>query len=69
MPILFHRDPLEVIRHLFSRPCLADDMEFAPKKVYADEERTSPLYSEMSSGEWWWRTQVSLSNKVEGAIH
>jgi hypothetical protein len=46
-------------------------MEFAPYHVYTpstmdpagdedeDEGETERLYTEMATGNWWWRTQVS----------
>jgi Plavaka transposase len=59
LPIsLYYRDPIKAIKSLLCRPSLADCMEFAPRRVWADASKTKRLYSEMSTGEWWWRNQV-----------
>jgi len=55
---LIYRDIVKVTQHLMSRPSLAEHFEFAPRKVWKNEERTSRRYTEMSTGDWWWRTQV-----------
>lgn len=55
---LYYRDPLEAIKSLLRRPSLADSMEFAPRRVWSDKAKTKRLYSEMPTGEWWWREQV-----------
>ena len=55
---LYYRDPVEAIKSLLRRPSLADSMEFAPRRSWSDEGKTKRLYSEMSTGDWWWRHQV-----------
>lgn len=56
--IEFRYRPLErMIRHIFQQPSHADYMEYMPYKEF----RTSSgyrMYSEMSSGRWWWDKQV-----------
>lgn len=56
--LMLYRDPLKLISYLLSRPTFADCMEYAPQQVWNDEEMDSRRYSEMSTGDWWWRTQV-----------
>jgi hypothetical protein len=56
---LFYRDPMEAIRYMLSRPALAEHLTFTPKRVYMHENSNDRVYSEMSTGDWWWRTQVS----------
>ncbi|KAG9054398.1 hypothetical protein FS842_005248 [Serendipita sp. 407] len=58
--VLLYRDPLGVIQELFSRPSLAPYLEFAPKRVWSDNSKRSRIYSEISTGEWWWDTQAKL---------
>jgi len=55
---LFYRDPMEAVRHLLSRPDFTEHMDFIPKRVYTDSDESERLYSEMSTGDWWWRVQV-----------
>jgi Plavaka transposase len=50
---------MEAIRYMLSRPAFADHLVFAPKRVYTSEKRKVRVYSEMCTGDWWWRTQVS----------
>jgi hypothetical protein len=57
-PVLLYRDPVDAIKYLLARPSLAKHMTFAPRKVWEDSDRRSRLYSEMATGNWWWRTQV-----------
>jgi hypothetical protein len=56
---LFYRDPIKAIKSLLARPSLACSMEFVPRRVWSDATREKRLYSEISTGEWWWRNQVS----------
>lgn len=55
---LYYRDPLEAIRSLLCRPDLASSMTFAPRRVWIDEDKQTRVYSEIETGEWWWRNQV-----------
>ncbi|KAG8800252.1 hypothetical protein FRC16_003302 [Serendipita sp. 398] len=55
-----YRDPIEAIRYLFSCPNLATNMEYAPKMVYRDGSKEERIYSEMNTGDWWWRVQDTL---------
>ena len=56
---LWRRDPVECIRELFSNPAFKDNIHYKPQKVYTNESRTERVFSEMWTGEWWWKTQVS----------
>jgi hypothetical protein len=56
---LIYRDILKAVQYLLSRPSLAEHLEFGPRKVWKNEKRETRRYSEMSTGDWWWRTQVS----------
>jgi hypothetical protein len=35
------------------------DLNYAPERIFADENRKSRVYDEMWTGDWWWDTQVS----------
>jgi len=55
---LFWRDPIECVQHLLDDPRLANNMNFVPRKVYADKNKKDRIYHEMWTGNWWWRMQV-----------
>lgn len=56
--IIRYRDPVEVIRDLVGDPSLADDLHWAPSKVYSDMQREKRVYSEMWTADWWYKLQV-----------
>ncbi|KAF8270736.1 hypothetical protein EI94DRAFT_1698606 [Lactarius quietus] len=37
---------------------------FAPKRHYADEEKSERMYHDMHTGSWWWKMQTSSSAYV-----
>ena len=52
----YYRNPLELVTYMLSQPAYKDHLVYAPVKEYnADGER---IYSELHTGDWWWRTQV-----------
>lgn len=56
---LWHRNPIEVIKHLLGNPLFDGHMMYTPHRIFRKEDRTNREYSEMWSGDWWWNTQVS----------
>ena len=56
--VLYYRDGLECFRYLFSHPIFQGCMDFAPRRVWTSEDRTSRLYSEIMTGDFAWRVQV-----------
>jgi hypothetical protein len=54
----FSRDILDCIRSLYGDPSWAADMAFAPERHYTSHARTSRIYSELYTGDWWWKVQV-----------
>ena len=54
----YSRDVLECIRSLYGDPSWAQDMAFAPERHYTSHTRTSRLYNEMYTSDWWWTVQV-----------
>jgi hypothetical protein len=54
----YYRDILQCIRTLFGDPEFAQDLIFAPERHYTDRERTSRVYSELHTSNWWWAVQV-----------
>ncbi|PVF91462.1 hypothetical protein CPB86DRAFT_687103, partial [Serendipita vermifera] len=57
---LLYKDPLQAIQAILQKPSLEEHMEFAPRHCWQDQDRTIRLYTEMSTGNWWWRTQETL---------
>jgi len=55
------RDVLECIRSLYGDPSWAQDMSFAPERHYTSHARTSRIYNELYTSEWWWTAQVCYS--------
>jgi hypothetical protein len=55
---LFFRNPLHLIATLLGRPKVAATCQFKPCRVWDNVERTERQYSEMWTGDWWWRMQV-----------
>ena len=55
---IYYRNPIDVIKSLQSNPTYADQMAFAPQKVWTSSDKTSQLYNEMWTGDWWWKIQV-----------
>ena len=57
-PVLFYRDPIGAIQYLLSNSALQEGIRWSPRKVFEDEGKTRRLYSDMSTGDWWWDVQV-----------
>lgn len=55
------RDILQCIRSLYGDPEFVQDLVFAPERHYTSHERTSRLYNEMYTCDWWWAVQVRKS--------
>ena len=55
----FHfRDVIECIRSLYGDPQFMHSLAFVPERHYTNSERTSRIYNEMYTGDWWWMVQV-----------
>lgn len=57
---LWTRNILEVIQELLENVTYGKDMVFEPREEYSDADRTERCYTEMWTGDWWKRIQVSL---------
>ena len=53
-----HRDVLECIRALYSDPQFARYLVFRPEQHFTDQTRSTRLYHEMHTSNWWWTVQV-----------
>jgi hypothetical protein len=54
----YYRDIIGCIRSLYGDPQYAQDLLFSPERHYTTSERTSRIYNEMHTGDWWWSVQV-----------
>ena len=59
--MLFYRDPIGTIQYLLSNSALQEGIRWYPRKVFEDDERACRLFSDMSTGDWWWDIQVRHS--------
>ncbi|KAG9094850.1 hypothetical protein FS749_011715 [Ceratobasidium sp. UAMH 11750] len=57
---LWMRDIVELVRYLISDRRFMEDMRFAPERHYTSAARTTRVYDQMWSGNWWWRIQNLL---------
>ncbi|KAG8768820.1 hypothetical protein FRC12_005337 [Ceratobasidium sp. 428] len=57
---MYMRDPIEVIKYLISRQRFAKHMRYAPVRHWTSKKRKRRLYSEVWTGDWWWRLQNAL---------
>ncbi|TFY53363.1 hypothetical protein EVJ58_g9497 [Rhodofomes roseus] len=64
---LWLRDAMQCIRVLFGSSDWAPDILVAPEKHYVDDSRTTRVYSDMNTGDWWWRLQRKIESRQEGA--
>jgi hypothetical protein len=55
---LHYREIIPCIRSLYGDPELVNDLIFAPERHYTDAGRTSRVFSEIHTGNWWWSVQV-----------
>ncbi|CAE6421957.1 unnamed protein product [Rhizoctonia solani] len=64
--VIYRRNPLEVIRYLIRQKRFKDHMGFGPERHWTItlDGRRIRVYSEMWTGDWWWRLQDLLG---EGA--
>ena len=53
----WYRDPMVVLRYLFGHLPFKEYLIYAPIKDYGSDGKR--LYSEMWTGNWWWRQQVN----------
>jgi Plavaka transposase len=59
---VWRRDPVECVKELMGNPAFKDHMSYVAERVYLDKGGTVRIFDEMWTADWWWNTQVSLSN-------
>ncbi|KAG8771371.1 hypothetical protein FRC12_003652 [Ceratobasidium sp. 428] len=62
--IMFKRPVVDVVRELIGNPAFKDFMKYAPERHWTSRARRSRIYSEMSTGNWWWRVQRALRDRL-----
>ena len=60
--VLYWREGLKVVEHLFSNPVFATCMEFTPYRLF--DENGRPVISEFMSSQFAWTYQVSISTHI-----
>lgn len=58
--VVFKRSVIDVVRELIGDPRFRDSMRYAPERHWTSKRRKFRVYGELWSGNWWWRTQVSI---------
>ena len=54
--LYYFRNVEDVLRRMIGDTRLATSMKWAPEKLF--NSKNERLYSELWTGDWWWRTQV-----------
>ena len=65
---LYHHDVLKCIESLFGNPEFTPHLILAPERHYVDQVKTSRVYHDMHTGQWWWEMQVRLNLLRRGLI-
>lgn len=60
--VLYWRDGLRIVEHLFSNPVFATCMEFTPYRL--SDDAGMPVVGEFMSGTYAWEYQVSFLLKL-----
>ncbi|KAG7094449.1 hypothetical protein E1B28_008045 [Marasmius oreades] len=63
----FYRDIQECIKALWSDPEFTPYLVFAPERHYKDQTKTTRLYHDMHTGNWWWEKQEEFEKCHPGA--
>ncbi len=63
---LWIRDPVKYVEELISNPIFKDYLAYAPKWAYnqIDGGDMNRVWDEMWTGNWWWDTQVSITQNI-----
>ena len=64
---VYYRDIIQCIQALYGHAEFAQHLIFAPERHYTDPDKTSRLYHEMHTANWWWATQLELEKDKPGA--
>jgi len=54
--VFYYRDLEDVIQYLLRQRAYAEYLVFAP--IHEFDEEYNRVYTDMHTGDWWWRTQV-----------
>lgn len=56
--VLYYRDSLDCMEHLFGNPLFADKIDFQPRKIFETAEKLVRIYSEWMTGDGAWELQA-----------
>ena len=68
--VVHKRNPVDIVRHLIGLVRLRAQMHYGPEQhtvITVNGEKVR-VYSEMWTGDWWWRMQVSTMNQRELSV-
>lgn len=57
---VFYRNPIDCLRAVLGDPAFKDYISYAPEKHYAEATRTTRMYTDMKTGDFWFEVQVRL---------
>ncbi|KAG8699347.1 hypothetical protein FRC08_005368 [Ceratobasidium sp. 394] len=60
---LYKRSVVDVVRELIGNPAFKRVMRYAPERHWTSRACASRVYSEMWTGDWWWRRQLFLHDR------
>ncbi|KAK1226388.1 hypothetical protein PQX77_010633, partial [Marasmius sp. AFHP31] len=63
----YHRDILECVKALWGDPDLSSHLIVYPERHYTDDTRSTRVYHNMHTGDWWWATQEEVEKTNPGA--
>jgi hypothetical protein len=61
-----YRNPVTCIEFLLRQTAYKEYMTYAPLKIY--NEMNERVYSELHTGDWWWKAQVSITTRSNESI-
>lgn len=59
---LWMRDPVACVQELLGNPAFKKELHYRPRRTFRDRQRQKQVYDETWTGDWWWKTQVSIRN-------
>jgi hypothetical protein len=68
LPGLFYtirfRNVLEAIQSLWGDPALVAHLIYRPTKIFSDENKTTRIFTELWTGQWWHIVQVNPCDNI-----
>lgn len=61
---IWARNPVDCVQEILGNPSFADEVAYAPRREFMDEEMKKRVYTEMATADWWWKVQVRPASTV-----